>query len=272
MKNLYVVTGGLGKTLLWTSLIPSLCKKDEVDKISVMTVWPFLFEINDQIENIEPLLDFRHFPHLEKYDNIIYHEPYLSDYLKEENLHMLDYWADAYGIERIPPKPIIDYSIASTTKFELSESLTDPYYVIQFIGGASRHGEHKLCPRDYRPDLIEKLNRKIKNEFNLKCVCFRYENEPKPSDTITFRSRTEIDTLGIIPLIDNAKFVVCIDSALMHFAAATNKDEKTIVLWNKPQTTPSRIGYPQQTNIIDENELCIELPPEEILNKIKEVV
>ena len=33
MKNLYVVMGGLGKALLWTSLIPSLCEKDEVEKI-----------------------------------------------------------------------------------------------------------------------------------------------------------------------------------------------------------------------------------------------
>ena len=272
MKNLYIVMGGLGKTVLWTSLIPSLCEKDGVDKISVMTVWPFLFEINDQIENIEPLYDFRYFPHLEKYDNIIYHEPYLSDYLKEENLHMLDNWADAYGIERVPPKPIINYNIASTTKFELSEPLTDPYYVIQFVGGASRQGEYQLCPRDYRPDLVEKLNRKIKNEFNLKCVCFRYENEPRPSDTITFRSQTEIGTLGIIPLIDNAEFVVCIDSALMHFAASTNKDKKTIVLWNQSQTTPSRIGYPQQTNIIVDDDLCIKISPDEIFNKIKEVV
>ena len=32
MKNLYVVMGGIGKCLLWTSLIPSLCNKDKVDK------------------------------------------------------------------------------------------------------------------------------------------------------------------------------------------------------------------------------------------------
>ena len=60
MKNLYVVMGGLGKALLWTSLIPSLCEKDEVEKISVMSPWPWLFEKHNQIEGHEPLLDFNH--------------------------------------------------------------------------------------------------------------------------------------------------------------------------------------------------------------------
>ena len=48
MKNLYVVMGGIGKNLLWTSLIPSLCNKDKVDRISVMSPWAFLFKTNKQ--------------------------------------------------------------------------------------------------------------------------------------------------------------------------------------------------------------------------------
>jgi len=38
MKNIYIVTGGLGKNILFTSLIPSLCKKDKVERISIVAI------------------------------------------------------------------------------------------------------------------------------------------------------------------------------------------------------------------------------------------
>tara|TARA_Y100001949_G_scaffold113331_1_gene96247 strand:+ start:22 stop:864 length:843 start_codon:yes stop_codon:yes gene_type:complete len=279
MKNLYVVMGGLGKAVLWTSLIPSLCKKDGVDKISVMSPWPFLFNKHNLIENHEPLYDFRYFPQLEIYDKIIYHEPYLSDYLKEKDQHMLDNWADAYGIERVPPRPILNppvgvhsgLKITGNESFELSERLETPYYIIQFTGGMGRQGENQLCPRDYRPDLVERLNAKIKNNFNLDCVCFRYEHEPRPSGTITFRSKMESGVLAILPLVVKAKFVICIDSALMHFAAYV-KDKPTVVLWNTNQTTPNRIGYDFQENILCDTELCIDTPANEVFDKILEII
>ena len=100
--------GCLGKNLLWTSLIPSLCEKDEVDKISVMTPWPFLFNTNTQIETVEPLTDFRYYPSLTKYDNIIYHEPYFSNYIKSEKMHMLDDWEEGYNITTVSHKHYIN--------------------------------------------------------------------------------------------------------------------------------------------------------------------
>jgi ADP-heptose:LPS heptosyltransferase len=266
MKNLYVVMGGLGKNLLWTSLIPSLCNKDKVDKISVMTPWPFLFKTNEQIENVEPIVGWKYESRLTKYDNIIYHEPYFSNYLKSEKMHILDDWATGYNIEPVIPNPHIN--IKQPYKYELSEPLTKSYCVVQFNGGALQGGENKINPRDYRLDLVQKLISRIQRQMDLEVVCFRYDKEPRPSDTITFTANEE-NTLGIVSVIDKAEFVICIDSALMHFAATTNKGKKTIVLWNKTQTSFERIGYNFQTNITDDSDLCIGLDPQIILDKIK---
>ena len=57
MKNLFVVVGGLGKNIIWTSLIEQLNVKCE-ENISVMTPWPFVFYNNKNIDRIEPLRDF----------------------------------------------------------------------------------------------------------------------------------------------------------------------------------------------------------------------
>ncbi len=148
----------------------------------------------------------------------------------------------------------------------MSEPLTKKYCVVQVNGGNGLYGENVNSPRDYRLDLVQQLFSKIRNQLDLDVVCFRLETEPKPSNTITFKSKTEKGVLGILPLIENAEFVVTIDSALMHFAACT--DKKTIALWNTSQTSPERIGYNFQTNLICNNDIAIDIDPNLIMEKI----
>ncbi len=95
MKNLFVVVGGLGKNIIWTSLIEQLNVKCG-ENISVMTPWPFVFYNNKNIDHIEPLRDFPFNEQLTIYDDIIYHEPYFSDFLKYKDKHVLESWAQAY--------------------------------------------------------------------------------------------------------------------------------------------------------------------------------
>ena len=70
MKNIYVVMGGLGKNILFTSLIPSLCKKDEAERISIITAWPQVFTPNEQVDQVLQPPGWKHEPILEQYDNI----------------------------------------------------------------------------------------------------------------------------------------------------------------------------------------------------------
>ena len=137
-----------------------------------MTPWPFLFKTNEQIENAEPIVGWKYEPRLTKYDNIIYHEPYFSNYLKSEKMHILDDWAKGYNIEPVIPNPYIN--IKYPYKYELSEPLTKSYCVVQVNGGALQGGEYKINPRDYRLDLVQKLIRKIQLQMDLEVVCFRY--------------------------------------------------------------------------------------------------
>ena len=67
MNNLHVVMGGIGKNIIFTSLIPSLCKKDNADKISIMSPWDYIFKNNEQVNNVEPTTDFRYFKELERF-------------------------------------------------------------------------------------------------------------------------------------------------------------------------------------------------------------
>ena len=269
MKNIYV---GLGKNIIFSSLIPNLCKKDEAESISIITPWSVVFKYNEQVDKILPPPGWKHETILEQFDNIIYHEPYLSNYLKEKTLHITEDWANGLGITITNPKPIIKHKYYKELKndYSLSESITKKYCVIQVNGGNEVYGKNVNSPRDYRLDLVQKLISRIKNKLDLDVVCFRLPSEPKPSDTITFESKSEKGVLGILPLIENAEFVVTIDSALMHFSACTDKGKKTIVLWNTTQTSPERIGYTFQTNLTCHNDIAIDIDPNLIIEKIVE--
>jgi len=277
MKNLYVVHGGLGKNILFTSLIPSLCKKDGVEKISVMTPWPFIFRYNKQIDGVEPFdrqFGWKLHPHLTKYDNIIYHEPYYSNYIIDENIHMVDDWAQGLDIEPVINKPYVPimnidhgHTFYSISPDETCDPPEKKYCVVQVNGGYGQQGNNIIIPRDYRLDLVQKLISKIRKEFNLDVICFRLQTEPKPSDTITFKANTEDGLLNILPIIEDSEFVISIDSSLKHLAACT--DTKTIALYNKIETRPEKIGYSFQTNLICENDICIDIDPVDILETIR---
>ena len=97
----------------------------------------------------------------------------------------------------------------------------------------------------------------------------RHDNEPKAEGVISFSSNPHNDSLlNIIPLIEKSKFVITIDSALMHLSALTNT--KTIVLWNETQTRPQRIGYNKHTHLCCNNDIAIDIDVTSILGKIDE--
>jgi len=271
MNNLHVVMGGIGKNIIFTSLISGLCKKDNVDKISMMTAWDYIFKNNKQVNNVEPAnVDFRYVQELEKYDNIIYYEPYLSNYAKDNDLHILNAWADMYGIDRVQNIPYINVDKIES-KYDISSEFTKKEYcVVQFNGAKGGMPEAFVNePKDYRLDLVQKLVHKLKNVLDLDVVCLRHDNEPKPEGIITFGPDPNNDSLlNIIPLIKKSKFVITIDSALMHLSALTNT--KTIVLWNESQTRPQRIGYNKHTHLCCNNDIAIDIDVTNILERIDE--
>ena len=277
MKNLFVVVGGIGKNIIWTCLINELnynygqCG----DKISVMTPWPFVFYNNENIDFIEPLAGFPFNEQLTKFDDIIYFEPYFSDFLKYKDKHILNSWAEGYGINSdFQKKPYLNYKPLNTKNKYLSGEIEKDYCIVQFSGAPNYYdqsfgdNQNSLGKRDYRPDLVEKLIHKIKHHLNLDVICLRKENQHKPSNVISYTSNEDQGLLDILPLIEKAKFVICIDSALMHLAATTDND-KVIVLWNETQQNNNRIGYDFQTNLLCSNDICNDISPDEVFRAVE---
>jgi len=106
--NLYALTGGVGKAVLFTNLIEDLSKRDN-NLISIVS--PFftneLFTYHPLVHSVLDIAKIDHFfyseltfvgPQMATYfDEIIFFEPYLSNYLKSEQ-HIIDIWRQGLSL------------------------------------------------------------------------------------------------------------------------------------------------------------------------------
>lgn len=277
-KNLYVIQNGFGKNVLFTSLIEKLKKRDK-NNISIMSYWPFVFKDNPHVEN---LIGFSPYPwqwspQTQGFDNIIYQEPYYSNYLSDKSTHIIHHWADLLKIDRlktIKPFVKIGAELEEHAKASFGEVLNHDFCIVQFYGGPNpEKDKFRPSERDYNPVLADTIISRIMKELNMEVISFSHENQKQLSGTLRFQIEPEnpSDVLTILPLIQKAKFVITIDSSLMHLSACTDNDN-VFVLWNENVTSPERLGYSNHTHFRCKFSPTINVDPDDILAKVSEVV
>ena len=96
--NLYVAHGGIGKCVLFSSLIDTFSKRDN-DKISIACGFPDVFKFHPKINSAPQWTggDLRH-DIAEYFNDIIFREPYVSQYAKRDR-HIVTEWARCFGFE-----------------------------------------------------------------------------------------------------------------------------------------------------------------------------
>ena len=288
--NLYVVTGGIGKQVLFSNLIEDLAKKDGT-LISIASVYPTLFVNHPLVYSSIDLWDIDHLniehktldPKLiDKYfHNIIGFDPFFSNYLKLEN-HIINSWRE--GLSLIPTQNtytdiVVNSDNAKTYNGFLHIEENERFVIVQLRGGTyinnkSRNEKLKEI-RDYSD--IYQLISAIANRF-----CDIHFLIVKTSEDVYDERIDKLPNVGYvenIPLLDIQYLVnkcltfISIDSCIQHFAVNKENLKKGIVLWGNivgPQI--NTIGHKYNTNLMSEkiNELYIH--EDVILEKLENIL
>ena len=98
--NIYIVQGGIGKHVMFSSIIEKLANGE---KISIVSAYPDLFKYHPQVEKS---VSFHEAGFYDKYikdteNNVIYHEPYYSNYVKGKT-HFIEELAKFENAARDP--------------------------------------------------------------------------------------------------------------------------------------------------------------------------
>ena len=247
MLNTYVVEGGVGKCVAFTSLIPKLRKKSEVQ---IYTPYIDCFAGNPNVklalEESLPLQD----PRIMASDNIYYSEPYKSNFQFGKQ-HLIESYCKLHNVDfdkSMKPKIYTDRHKDSVKEW-LDKNEIKKYILIQLSGGQSKWNYadgvqyQNINPnRNYQPFLAQQLINMLLEEYKdttiINCVL---PNEPHYQGTI----RCDLHWSQIHEMLKGSEGFISIDSCLNHFSASAEKHG--VVIWGSTRWT--QFGYSHNKNL-----------------------
>ena len=247
MLNTYIVEGGVGKCVAFTSLIPKLRKKSEVQ---IYTPYIDCFAGNPDVkmafESTLPLQD----PRIMASNNIYYSEPYKSNFQFGKQ-HLIESYCQLHNVDfdkSMKPKIYTDRHKDSVKEW-LDKNEIKKYILIQFSGGQPKWNYadgvqyQNINPnRNYQPYLAQQVVNMLLEEYKdttiINCVL---PNEPHYRGTI----RCDLHWSQIHEMLKGSEGFVCIDSCLNHFSASAEKHG--VVIWGSTRWT--QFGYSHNKNL-----------------------
>ena len=247
MLNTYIVEGGVGKCVAFTSLISKLRKKSEVQ---IYTPYIDCFAGNPDVkmafESTLPLQD----PRIMASDNIYYSEPYKSNFQFGKQ-HLIESYCKLHNVDfdtSMKPK-IYTEQHKDSVKEWLDKNEIKKYILIQFSGGQPKWNYadgvqyQNINPnRNYQPFLAQQLVNILLEEYKdttiINCVL---PNEPHYQGTI----RCDLHWSQIHEMLKGSEGFISIDSCLNHFSASAEKHG--VVIWGSTRWT--QFGYSHNKNL-----------------------
>lgn len=271
MKRLVIgLSGGIGKHVSFTALLPKL--KEKYEEIYIGTPYANVFAGNPYVTKINPFMNGEFYKNIMCQDDtrLVSSDPYDHQDFVKKKIHLLEAWGDLCGIKIENGMNLTtEVYLTETEKYnydraksEINKVTKDKYILIQLNGGQSplnyqegnaqqfdfsKEGTVRFYPFDYYVELVKSLRKKYPGHSIIR---YGLSNEPVPSEIAN-----DVMTLGM-PLGDfktyymlskKAAGVICIDSSLQHITAGI---KKSVVIWG--QTAPEHFGYSFHKNLRNE--------------------
>jgi len=250
--KIYIVEGGIGKHVIFTSLIPKLAEKE---KIIVLSSYPDIYEGNPYVfrslgrGNAFAWDDFI----IKDEHEICFCEPYFnSDFIKNK-ISLREAWCKGHNIDfeetMLPQLYLSSYYRENAFNFKRQNG---PFVVVQFSGGQSPLSvnlSQSYSPagqlKNYPVNLAQEVVTLLQQKYSLKVLNYTIQNEGYNFDnTLTLNA----PYLYYAALLEQAEFFITIDSSLIHYGGALKK--KGITLWGS--TSPVGLGYDFHVNLTNE--------------------
>jgi hypothetical protein len=251
-KCLVAIDGGLGKNIMFSSLLPELHVK--YDTIYMVSPYWDIFKCCPDIKASFPIGEPTLYQSLVINDDVdvLWKEPYSnSDFIKKK-CHLFSAWRKELSlpesVNNLSNTILLSKSFPNIVKqVEHDVKLIGKFILVQFFGGQSPlqlrsvyDVNAEALKRNYQ-DAQALVDLLIKKYPGYKIIDYSLPNEPVLKDTI----KLEQPYLYYSELVKYADQVITIDSSLLHFAAGHN--DKVTVLWG--ETRPDHFGYSSCRNL-----------------------
>ena len=244
MTVIFHIEGGLGKHIMATALLKVIRKSHPNDTIHVVCSFPDVFKHNPAVDQVHQ--NGQHGSYYKDYikgkeskTKIYFADPYTqSDFILEQD-HLLNIWANQWGLQYEGETPQIYLTQSEVDYFKPFYQTEKPILAIQPNGGPQNQGFNYSWTRDIPEPIILKVIEEFKSTHSI--VHIKREDQKKYPDTLHaldgFRS--------IAILLQLADKRLLIDSFSQHLAAAFQLPSTVCWITTKPEV----FGYEMHNNI-----------------------
>ena len=266
MNDLYVLRGGIGKNICFTSCI------NHLGKINIMSSWPKVFKNHPNVNfcydhEYSPIIDNISF--LNKFDNVYDIEPY-DPYFHKNKTHLINNFRRLCSIDQ-------NEEIYNEIYFNENEeediqhivSSLDNYVLVQFIGSDEQSTETDFIGsrgliKEQAQKIVDILNFDLKlNVLNVYSSVDLLKNTAKIE-------KTKLDYMNYAHLLKYAKGFIAIDSSLNHMSANKFCSTKGVVLWND-ENVIERFSYDKNINIISNTPRVMRFDVNQVIDNFQKI-
>jgi len=247
----YVVEGGIGKQVAFTSLLPKLAEKNG-EPVQIHTPYVDVYANNPHVKMAfdmgSIMLDD---PRILASDDIVYVEPYKSLFVRGKD-HLLKSYCDLLGVEfstDMTPEVYTDHLADTASKWLSDVGVTGDYIMVQLTGGQSPIGFNPANPytssniaRNYPPYFANMLVAMLKEKYpDVAIIDCTLPNEAAYPQAI----KCDMPWPVVYELSKGSSGFISIDSCLQHFCAGTGVSG--VVVWGN--TRWNQFGWSHNQNL-----------------------
>lgn len=264
-KCLINVEGGLGKHVMFTSILQEFKEKKGYDETYVISPYYDVFQCCPSVTEAFPPMQGTLYQELvlDPDCDVYWKEPYSNQKFIKKQCHLFEAWAEELGFsldrpgnQYVPNLSNIENEFPELFNLaqEKMKELNNNYIIVQFNGGQSPLSP--MVDENGNPIVYSAKNESIKRNYfkgqqiinelkekypNTTIVHFALPNEPSYDNSV----KLEMPYLAYRILAKSAKAIITTDSSLQHLATGVNKN--ITVIWG--ETRPEHFGYELNQNI-----------------------
>tara|TARA_R110000772_G_C13307972_1_gene439569 strand:+ start:192 stop:1109 length:918 start_codon:yes stop_codon:yes gene_type:complete len=247
----YIVEGGIGKCVTFTSLIPKLAEKAG-GPIQIVTPYIDIFAGNPLVkmcydQSSIPLDD----PRILESDNIYYAEPYKSNFVKGDE-HLIESYCKSFGVDfdiDMKPQMFTSHLKDEIDKWKKEAGIKQKYFLVQFTGGqspllfnAANQYQSSNAGRNYPGYFAQGIINAFAQAYpDTTIVDVTLPNEGMYANTV----KCDLPFPYLNELLKDSQGFIGIDSCLQHFAATSGVPG--VVIWGNTRWT--QFGWTHHKNM-----------------------
>ena len=225
--DLHILNGGIGKQIMFTSVLDKLDKK-----ICVTTVWDKLFLNHPMIEGVYPDIGWGAYDMKKFYDNfenIIYIEPYFGNFCKNKQ-HLIEAFHEKLNLPCDELYHTITFSDKEERYYSKFLQELDDFVLVQFTGSDRDLNKdlNQIGGRNLELDTAQEVINILSRDMGMKIIDV---NNGDAQFQNTFVPRIVPQYRDYLIMTKYCKSFISIDSCLNHMSAFKNTPKKGVCLW-----------------------------------------